>query len=98
MTGFRTRSLSAAAIGELGKDIRERYSKHVRAIFQVGDKLTDDYKLPLGYPVEIIPQQNPYALKAGQTLTVLCTRDGQPLAQSIRNGGMGVSSQASCIQ
>ncbi len=64
---------------ELGKDIRERYSKHVRAVFQVGDKLTDDYKLPLGYAVEIIPQQNPYALKAGQTLTVLCTRDGQPL-------------------
>ena len=65
--------------GELGKDVRERYSKHVRAIFQVGNKLTDDYKLPLGYPVEIIPQQNPYALKAGQTLTVLCTLDGQPL-------------------
>ena len=65
--------------GELGKDIRERYSKHVRAIFQVGDKLTNDYKLSLGYPVEIIPQQNPYALKAGQTLTVLCTRDGEPL-------------------
>lgn len=64
---------------ELAKDVRERYSKHVRAIFQVGDKLTDDYKTPLGYPVEIIPQQNPYALKVGQTLTVLCTLDGQPL-------------------
>src|SRR4030095_2438143 len=64
---------------ELGKDIRERYSKHVRAIFQVGDKLTNDYKQPLGYAVEIIPQQNPYALKARQTLTVRSTRDGQPL-------------------
>jgi uncharacterized GH25 family protein len=64
---------------ELDKDVRERYSKHVRAVFQVGDKLTDDYKLPLGYPVEIIPQQNPYALHAGQTLTVLCTHAGQPL-------------------
>ena len=64
---------------ELGKDVRERYSKHVRAVFQVGDKLTDDYKTPLGYPVEIIPQQNPYALKVGQTLTVLCTLEGEPL-------------------
>jgi hypothetical protein len=64
---------------ELGKDVRERYSKHVRAVFQVGDKLTDDYKTPLGYPVEIIPQQNPYALKVGRTLTVLCTLDGEPL-------------------
>lgn len=42
---------------ELGKDVRERYSKHVRAVLQVGDQLTDDYKKPLGYPVEIIPQQ-----------------------------------------
>jgi Domain of unknown function (DUF4198) len=64
---------------ELGKDVRERYSKHVRAVFQVGDQLTDDYKKPLGYPVEIIPQQNPYALKVGQNLTVLCTLDSEPL-------------------
>lgn len=64
---------------ELDKNVRERYSKHVRAVFQVGDQLTDDYKTPLGYPVEIIPQQNPYSLKAGQTLTVLCTLDGEPL-------------------
>lgn len=64
---------------ELNKDVRERYSKHVRAVFQVGDKLTDDYKQPLGYPVEIIPQQNPYALNVGQTIQVLCTREGKPL-------------------
>lgn len=57
---------------ELNKDVRERYSKHVLAVFQVGDKLTDDYKQPVGYPVEIIPQQNPYALKTGQTISVVC--------------------------
>ena len=65
--------------GELGKDVRERYSKHVRALFQVGDKRTDEYKTALNYPVEIIPQQNPYALKLGQMLPVLCTLDGKPL-------------------
>lgn len=65
---------------ELNKDARERYSKHVRAVFQVGDKLSDDYKRPLNYPVEIIPQENPYSLKAGQTLPVLCLLDGKPLA------------------
>jgi len=64
---------------ELGKDVRERYSKHVRAVFQVGDKLSDDYKRSLNYPVEIIPQQNPYSLKVGQTIAVLCLLDGQPL-------------------
>lgn len=64
---------------ELGKDAKERYSKHVRAVFQVGDKLSDDYKRPLNYPVEIIPQQNPYSLKVGQTISVLCLLDGKPL-------------------
>jgi uncharacterized GH25 family protein len=58
----------------------ERYSKHVKAIFQVGDTRTDAYKTPLNYPVEIIPQQNPYTLKVGGALPVLCVRDGQPLA------------------
>ena len=57
----------------------ERYSKHVKAVFQVGDERSDAYKTPLGYPVEIIPQQNPYSLKIGDTLAALCVRDGQPL-------------------
>lgn len=57
----------------------ERYSKHVKAVFQVGDARTDTYKTPLGYPVEIIPQQNPYQLKVGATLAALCVKDGQPL-------------------
>lgn len=64
---------------QLGKDVRERYSKHVRAVFQVGAKLSEDYKRRLNYPVEIIPQQNPYSLRVGQKLTVLCTLDGKPL-------------------
>jgi len=64
---------------ELGKDVRERYSKHVRAIFQVGGKLTDDYKKPLNYPVEIIPQQDPYSLKVGQTISVLCLLEGKSI-------------------
>lgn len=53
--------------------MRERYSKHGRAVFQVGDARTEDYRRPLGYPVEIIPRQNPYDLRVGQTIEVLCT-------------------------
>lgn len=64
---------------ELNKDARERYSKHVRAVFQVGDALSDDYKQPLNYPVEIIPQQNPYSLRVSDLLTVLCTLDSRPI-------------------
>ena len=69
------------------KDVRERYSKHVRAVFQVGDKHSDDYKKPLDYPVELIPQQNPYALKVGGTITVLCLLDGKPIANQFVMAG-----------
>lgn len=72
---------------ELNKDVRERYSKHVRAVFQVGANLSDDYKRPLGYPVEIIPQQNPYSLKTGDTIQVLCTRESQPLVNQFVMAG-----------
>ncbi|MCM3870846.1 MAG: DUF4198 domain-containing protein [Pyrinomonadaceae bacterium] len=64
---------------ELNKDVRERYSKHVRAVFQVGERLSDDYKRQLNYPAEVIPQKNPYALREGDTITVLCTVEGQPV-------------------
>lgn len=73
--------------GELGKDVRERYSKHVRAIFQVGGKLSDDYKQRLNYPVEIIPEQNPYSLKVGQDLIVLCLLEAQPIANQFIMAG-----------
>jgi uncharacterized GH25 family protein len=65
--------------GELNKDAKEQYSKHVKAIFQVGQSRTDSFKTPLNYPVEIIPRQNPYDLKVGDTIEVLCTRDGNPI-------------------
>jgi uncharacterized GH25 family protein len=73
--------------GDLGKDARERYSKHVRAVFQVGEKLSDDYKRQLDYPVEIIPQQNPYALKVRQTITALCLVEGRPIANQFVMAG-----------
>jgi uncharacterized GH25 family protein len=65
--------------GELGKDSMERYSKHVKAIFQVGNKYSDNFKTPLNYSVEIIPQQNPYELKVGQSLEILCLLEGKPI-------------------
>lgn len=69
--------------GELGKDAKERYAKHVKAILQVGKNQTDDYKTVLGYPVELVPQQNPYKLKKGSTIEILCLKDGKPLAGQV---------------
>lgn len=64
---------------ELDKKVRERYSKHVKTIFQTGEKQTDSYKTVLGYPVEIVPRSNPYSLKSGDTFEFLCLKDGKPL-------------------
>jgi uncharacterized GH25 family protein len=47
---------------------------------QAGDRQTDSYKTPLGYAVEMIPQQNPYKLKKGDTIEIQCLKDGKPLA------------------
>jgi len=33
----------------------------------------------LGYAVEMVPQQNPYKLKKGTVLEILCLKDGKPL-------------------
>ena len=74
-------------MNELAKDVRERYSKHVKTIFQAGDKQTDSFKTILGYPVEIVPQNNPYSLKAGGTLSILCLKDGKPLVNQVVSSG-----------
>lgn len=73
--------------GELDKDARYRYSKYVKAIFQAGNKTTDSHKTILGYAVEMVPQQNPYKLKKGASLDILCLKDGKPLAGQIVTTG-----------
>ncbi len=66
--------------GALGEDARERYSKHVKAIIQVGQERTDTYTHRLGYPSEIVPLSNPYDLGVGDTFEILVMIDGQPVA------------------
>lgn len=68
---------------ELAKDVRERYSKHVKTLFQVGDNTSANFNVVLGYPVEIIPQTNPYSATVGATISLLCLKDGKPLANQV---------------
>ena len=69
------------AQGLLDQPATERYAKHVKAIVQVGDTRTNTYHHRLNYPVEIVPQQNPYAQTVGDTLRVRVFREGAPLSQ-----------------
>ena len=69
--------------GELSKDARERYHKHVKAILQVGENRTDAFGAVLGYPAEIVPLRNPYAARIGDTLSVRALVDGKPVANQL---------------
>lgn len=63
--------------GMLAEAAKERYAKHVKAIFQVGKARSDAYATVLGYAAEIVPLENPYELTRGGTLRVRCLIQGR---------------------
>ena len=71
------------AAGKTNDDAAERYSKHVKAIVQVGDDRSGEWAKELGYPVEIIPLQNPYDLVVGDELQVRFLRAGEPVENAL---------------
>ncbi len=73
---------------------RERYSKYLKAIFQVGDA-AEAAPAALGHAAEIIPERNPYRLAPGDLLPVRCLVDGQPWARKVvfAGGRRGTSDQ-----
>jgi len=68
---------------ELDRPAKERYSKHVKAVFQAGDPRTGGFAAVLGYPAEIVPLENPYRLGRAATLPVRCLVDGKPVANQV---------------
>lgn len=64
--------------GELDQPARERYAKHVKALIQVGQQRSDHFSTELGYPAELVPLENPYALPRGRALRVRTLVDGAP--------------------
>ena len=67
----------------LNQDAVESYEKHVKAIYQVGDVKTDDWRNLLGYPIEFIPQANPYEKYSGEKLDVQLMMMGKPLSNQL---------------
>ncbi len=71
---------------------KERYQKHVKALVQVGATPSAAFNTVLGYPAELVPVENPYALKVGATLSVRVLVDGKPVAnQFVQYGGLSSS-------
>jgi uncharacterized GH25 family protein len=76
--------------GELGKAVRERYSKHVKAVLQVGEARSGEWATVLGYPAELVPLSNPADLRKGDELALRCLVDGKPMSgQFVLYGGRG---------
>jgi len=69
--------------GTLGKPARERYSKHIKSLIQVGARRSDGFDVVLGYPAELAPMANPYALRAGDTLRLRVLVHGNPVARQL---------------
>lgn len=69
--------------GSLEQDAIESYQKHVKAIYQVGEERTDDWSAVLGYPIEFVPQANPYEKYSGEQLEVQLLLDGEPLPNQL---------------
>ena len=66
------------ANNELADSAHERYAKHVKAIFQVGDARSSGWNKRLGYPAELVPLENPYDITVGDTLRFLALVDRNP--------------------
>ena len=72
-----------AKAGRTNDEATERYSKHVKALVQVGDARSDEWAHELGYPVEFMPLSNPYELGRGDELRVRFLRAGRPVANQL---------------
>lgn len=70
-----------AKAGETGKEGRERYSRFIKSLVQVGDKRDETYKKQVGLKLEITPLENPYSKRVGNSLKFQVTFDGKPLAE-----------------
>lgn len=66
--------------GEDTKPAKKKYAKHVKTIFQVGNKQSEDFKTVLGYPIELVPVNNPYSLRSGDALSMQLLIEGKPAA------------------
>lgn len=71
------------AHSELDRATRERYSKHVKTILQVGDARSEKIDVTLGYTAELVPIDNPYSLRPGGVMRVRAVVDGRSVPNQV---------------
>ncbi len=68
--------------GEEAKNGRERYSRYVKTFVQAGDGNAEALEATVGQTIELVPLDNPYAKKAGDSIRVRLLFRGKPLTNS----------------
>ncbi|WP_303311794.1 DUF4198 domain-containing protein [Hymenobacter sp. BT730] len=63
---------------QLEKPARETYRRCAKTLVQVGTASDGPFNAVLGQPLELVPEQNPYALRPGTSITVRVLENGQP--------------------
>jgi uncharacterized GH25 family protein len=66
--------------GESAKPSREKYSRAVKAILAVAGSDRGQVTRPLGFTLELVPEQDPYTLTPGAKLGMRLLYEGKPLA------------------
>lgn len=72
--------------GETEKTGRERYSRYVKTLVQVGDRISGSINKVIGQKIEIVPLVNPYTFKVGDSIQVQVLFDGKPLQNGLISG------------
>lgn len=67
-------------LGETDSPGKERYSRYLKSLIQVGDVQDENYRRDAGLKLEITPDENPYAKRVGSTLSFTVRFDGKPLS------------------
>ena len=62
---------------------RELYSRYAKLLVQAGDQPDDTWKKVVGHKIEIVPLQNPSALKPGDYLSVKILFEGKAMPHTM---------------
>jgi len=65
--------------GQLKQPSKELYRRCAKTLIQVGNKYSDIFKKNTQMPLEIIPLNNPYQMKAGEAISIKVLFNNQPL-------------------
>lgn len=68
-----------AKLNESSKRGREVFSRCAKSLVLAGTSHKDGYNRKLGFPLEIVPESNPFTLKPGAKLPVRILFNGKPL-------------------